>query len=76
MRRRQSSDQKVEAPENPNLPKDREVLGNRNRIMAAGHYGIEISKTNKSILISAVRIENPAENYLIELEKTKGQIIF
>jgi len=44
--------------------------------MAAGHYGIEISKTNKSILISAVRIENPAENYLIELEKTKGQIIF
>ena len=44
--------------------------------MAAGHYGIEVAKTNKALLISAVRIENPAENYLIELEKSKGAVIF
>ena len=76
MRRRQSTDQQLEAPDNPNLPKERETLMKRNRIMASGHYGIEIAKTNKAMLISAVRIENPAENYLIELEKSKGAIIF
>ncbi len=73
MRRKISQDQ--EAPENPNLSKDREILIKKNRVMAAGHYSVEISRVPKAMLISAVRLENPAENYLIELEKQKANVI-
>jgi hypothetical protein len=43
--------------------------------MAAGHYSVEVAKTKEALFISAVRLENPAENYLIELEKAKAAVI-
>ena len=47
----------------------------RNRVMAAGHYSVEVAKTKDALFISAVRLENPTENYLIELEKAKAGVI-
>ena len=62
-RRRLSTQEEVH-PVHPNLPKDREVLFQRTKVMSTGHYSVEISRSKaKCLFVSAVRLENHSESY-------------
>lgn len=43
--------------------------------MGNSNYSVEISKTPEAMFISAIRYENTAESYLIELQKVKADAI-
>lgn len=54
-----------------NLDADRKVLCKRARMMSNGYYLIEVSKTETTFYIAAIKKRNSNENYLIELEWQK-----
>lgn len=61
--------------QNPNLTKERETLFKKIKSMENGRYNIEISRTRKQVLISAVNCQKTEENYLIELDKQRADLI-
>lgn len=57
------------------IPEDRTVVHQSSKVMAGGHYEIEIAKTDKSMFIAAVNKNKHSENFTIELELSKGEEI-
>ena len=45
------------------------------KAMENGRYSVEISRTRKHVLISAVNCQKNDENYLIELDRQRADLI-
>ncbi len=58
-----------------NLPADRKILTQKARKMSSGFFMIEVSRTDKTFFIAAMKRRNRNENYLIELEWSQSKEI-
>jgi hypothetical protein len=58
-----------------NLDPDRKIFAKKARMMSNGYYFIEVSRTEETFYIAAIKKRNSNENYLIELDWDKSKDI-
>lgn len=58
-----------------NLDPSRKIFTKKARMMSNGYYFIEVSRTDETFYIAAIKKRNANENYLIELDWSKSKEI-